>query len=210
MQRSTHQPLLECRKCRRLANQLKRLRESYPDYWNLPVPATGSAEAGILIVGLAPGLHGANRTGVPFAGDDSGKLLQKTLVELDLVGQVSITNAVKCLPIKNLPSSLEVKNCAKYLVYELERHLHNRNPVVFAMGGVAHRAIIAALALRQIDYPFSHGAVHLLSDMSLVSSYHCSRYNTHTGRLTPEMFKMALTKAKALSEGLLPGNSPHA
>ena len=143
MQSSTHQSLLNCRKCRRLANQLKRLRDYHPEYWNLPVPGTGSAEAAILIVGLAPGLHGANRTGVAFVGDDSGKLLHETLVELNLIGQVSITNAVKCLPIKNLPSSLEVKNCAKYLVYELERHLQNTHPVVFALGGVAHKAITA-------------------------------------------------------------------
>ena len=203
MESLINQSLLRCRKCRRLANQLKRLRDHYPDYWNLPVPASGSAEAAILIVGLAPGLHGANRTGVPFEGDDSGKLIRAAMSELDLVGHVAITNAVKCLPIKNLPSGPEVKNCSKYLVYELERHLENQNPVIFALGGVAHRAIIAALGLRQIDYPFSHGAVHLVAEMYLVNSYHCSRYNTQTGRLTLEMFKTALAKAKALSEAPL-------
>ena len=203
MQGPAHQSLLECRKCRRLANQLKQLRDHRPDYWNRPVPASGSSDAAILIVGLAPGLHGANRTGVPFAGDASGNLLHAILTELDLVEQVVITNAVKCLPIKNLPSSREVKNCSKYLVRELNRHALNENPVVFALGGVAHRAIIAAQGLRQADYVFTHGAVHRLADMSLVNSYHCSRYNTQTGRLTPAMFTRTLSKAKKLAQKLL-------
>ena len=164
------------------------------------MPASGSSDAAILIVGLAPGIHGANRTGVPFVGDASGNLLHATLTELDLVEQVVITNAVKCLPIKNLPSSREVKNCSKYLVRELNRHALNENPVVFALGGVAHRAIIAAQGLRQSDYAFTHGTVHRLADMSLINSYHCSRYNTQTGRLTPAMLKRTLSKAKKLAQ----------
>ena len=207
VQNPTHQCLLECRKCSRLVNQLNRLRVHHPDYWNRPVPASGSADAAILIVGLAPGLHGANRTGVPFVGDASGNLLHATLAELELMGQVIITNAVKCLPVKNLPSSREVKNCSKYLVHELNHHVQNKHHVVFALGGVAHRAIIAALGSRQADYPFSHGAVHRLVGISLVNSYHCSRYNTQTGRLTPAMFKWAMEKAKALVEMPLSGNS---
>ena len=203
MQDPAYQSQLECRKCTRLANQLMRLRDLHPDYWNRPVPASGSTDAAILIVGLAPGLHGANRTGVPFVGDASGNLLQAALAELDLVERVVITNAVKCLPIKNLPSGREVKNCSKYLVLELNRQALNENPVVFALGGVAHRAIIAALGLRQADYVFGHGAVHQLADMSLVNSYHCSRYNTQTGRLTPAMLKRTLSKAKKLAQKLL-------
>ena len=205
MQSPFNQSLLRCRKCRRLVNQLNRLQVLHPDYWNRPVLASGFADAPILIVGLAPGLHGANRTGVPFVGDASGNLLHEALVELELTGKVMITNAVKCLPIDNLPSSREVRNCRKFLVRELDQHVQNKNEVVFALGGLAHRAIISALGSRQADYPFSHGAVNRLADIVMVSSYHCSRYNTQTGRLTPTMFKWAMAKAKALAGMSLSG-----
>ncbi len=207
------QSLLACRKCRRLVKQLAKLRLSYPDYWNRPVPASLGSDAStinpivdtlivdtpILIVGLAPGMHGANKTGKPFVGDASGELLHATLKQLELQDKVIITNAVKCLPIKNLPNMKEVKNCSQYLVQELERHARQPTPVVFSLGGVAHRAVIGAMGLRQADYSFRHKAVHNLQKLTLVNSYHCSRYNTHTGRLTPAMFKSALAKAKALA-----------
>jgi len=196
---SFDEQLQSCRKCRRLSNQLKRLRESHPDYWNRPVPAAGDAASTILIVGLAPGMHGANKTGEPFVGDASGNLLNQALDQLDLRHRVRITNAVKCLPIKNLPSAKEVKNCSSFLAAELEFHLEKPHPVVFALGGLAHKAVIATLGLRQVDFPFGHGHVHHHERLALVDSYHCSRYNTQTGRLTLPMFLDALGKAQELA-----------
>ena len=192
--------LKDCRKCRRLTAQHKRLRDSHPDYWNLPVPASGPENASVLIVGLAPGMHGANRTGQPFTGDASGNLLHATLESLGLTDRVRITNAVKCLPLKNQPSGQEVRNCSGFLRQELDQLISAPGPVVLALGGVAHRAVIAALGLRQADYKFGHGAVHQLVQCTLVDSYHCSRYNTQTGRLTPSMFSSALTTVRDLAQ----------
>ena len=177
-----NQKLLNCRRCPRLTNQFKKLRVAHPDYWNRPVPASGPADARLLVVGLAPGLHGANKTGIPFTGDASGDLLNDVLRATGLIDRVRITNAVKCLPIKNLPSGREVSNCRPYLEQELPTVL-----VAIALGGVAHRAVIRALDLRQVDHAFAHGAVHTLGDLTLYDTYHCSRYNTQTGRLTRQM-----------------------
>jgi uracil-DNA glycosylase family 4 len=187
--------ILACRRCRRLTNQFKKLKDSHPEYWNRPVLASGKATQPLMIVGLAPGMHGANRTGVPFTGDSSGDLLFDVLDELDLADKVRITNAVKCLPIKNLPSSKEVKNCSRFLVKELDQHVTKRAPVLLALGGVAHRAVISMLGLRQADYSFGHGAVHRLDNLIMIDSYHCSRYNTQTGRLTRSMFRSVIKKA---------------
>ena len=185
---SAYSPIRNCQRCRRLANQLKRLQDTHPDYWNKPVPPHGVAEARLLIVGLAPGLHGANKTGIPFVGDASGHLLHDVLAELGLTERVRITNAVKCLPIKNLPSAREVRNCSGYLVDELDDHGRRSSATLLVLGGVAHRAVIRSLKGRQADFPFLHGAVHRLADLRIVDSYHCSRYNTQTGRLTRQMF----------------------
>jgi uracil-DNA glycosylase family 4 len=185
---SENRQLLACRKCRRLSNQLKRLRDSHPEYWNNPVPGSGTDSCSLMILGLAPGMHGANRSGVPFVGDSSGNLLGEVLKATKLMGRVKITNAVKCLPIKNLPSSREVQNCSRFLIREIGEHQLNANPVLLLLGGVAHRATISALGGKQSDYPFSHGAVHSINGVTLVDSYHCSRYNTQTGRLTYQMF----------------------
>ena len=195
MTRANHKSLLDCRSCRRLTHQLDKLRESHPDYWNRPVPATGPADASILVVGLAPGLKGANRTGIPFTGDASGELLHRVLDDLDLRATVRITNAVKCLPVKNLPSAREVRLCARHLRPELEQLALQANPVAIALGGVAHKAILACLAHRQADYPFAHAAVHNLPGFTLIDSYHCSRYNTQTRRLTPDMFRDVFASA---------------
>ena len=196
---SRDEQLQACKKCRRLSNQLTRLRESHPDYWNRPVPAAGDATSPILVVGLAPGMHGANKTGKPFVGDASGQLLNQALDQLGLQRRVRITNAVKCLPIKNLPSAKEVRNCSFFLAAELEAHLTKPNPVVFALGGLAHKAVIATLGLRQADCTFGHGHVHQHGHLWIVDSYHCSRYNTQTGRLTLPMFLDALGKAQQLA-----------
>jgi uracil-DNA glycosylase family 4 len=186
--------LAACRKCRKLSHQFKKLRVSHPDYWNKPVPASGNSTSKLLIVGLAPGMHGANRTGVPFKGDASGNLLFKTLEATELVDKVSITNAVKCLPIKNLPTGKEIGNCNHFLKAELICQ-REKGGVVLALGGVSHRAVIRALGLKQADYPFGHAAVHRLDAFDLVDTYHCSRYNTQTGRLTEAMFLDVLQTA---------------
>ncbi|MCB1693187.1 MAG: hypothetical protein KDI19_10505 [Pseudomonadales bacterium] len=162
----------------------------HPDYWNRPVPASGPARARLLIVGLAPGLHGANRTGKPFTGDDSGELLFSVLRELDIQRSVRITNAVKCLPPGNLPTSSEVDNCLEFLAAELVRYR-----TVLVLGGVAHRAVVKALKSRQSDFTFAHGAVHNIGSHCIVDSFHCSRYNTRTGRLTQQMFRTVVESA---------------
>ena len=191
-------PLADCRKCRRLSHQFKKLRVSHPDYWNQPVPATGHPDHRLLIVGLAPGMHGANRTGVPFAGDASGNLLFRALDAEALTRRVTITNAVKCLPIKNLPSGREIANCNGYLKSELS-DISQVQGVVLALGGVSHRAIIRALGLKQADYPFGHASIHRLEQFILIDTYHCSRYNTQTGRLTYEMFLDVVQTARNMA-----------
>ena len=184
----------------------------HPDYWNKPVPAFGDATAKLLIVGLAPGRHGANATGRTFTGDFAGILLYRTLHELGLASAAEsvrrdddlellgcrITNAVKCLPPQNKPTTSEVNTCNGFLAAELDTL--PADAVVFALGTVAHRAVLKALSLKQAEFPFAHGAQHRLNDNRwLVDSYHCSRYNTQTRRLTAEMFMNALAEAKRLA-----------
>ena len=199
-----------CRACPRLATFLDEVRDKYPAYYCRPVPPFGDDMARLLIVGLAPGMHGANRTGRPFTGDHAGIMLYETLHkfgfstqresasaddELRLVN-ARITNAVKCLPPANKPVGAEVNTCNAFLANEL-RSLAEGS-VVVALGGIAHRAILRALELRQADYKFGHEALHDLGSMTLLDSYHCSRYNTNTGRLTAEMFEAVFARAKAL------------
>ncbi len=202
----------DCRRCPRLAGFLAELRGAHPDYWNRPVPAFGDSAAKLLIVGLAPGRHGANATGRPFTGDFAGILLYRTLHEIGLASAAEsvrsnddlrllgcrITNAVKCLPPQNKPTTAEVNTCNGYLAAELEA-LPAR-AVVLALGTIAHRAVLKAFSLKQADFRFAHGARHrLLEDRWLVDSYHCSRYNTQTGRLTAQMFASVLEEAKHLA-----------
>ena len=199
-----------CRACPRLAAFLDDVNERYPDYHCKPVPPFGDDEARFLIVGLAPGMHGANRTGRPFTGDHAGILLYEMLHrfgfstrreslaaddELRLQG-CRITNAVKCLPPENKPVGAEINTCNSFLSSEL-RTLR-AGSVVMALGGIAHRAIIKALGLRQADYKFAHAAVHDLGDVRMLDSYHCSRYNTNTGRLTNEMFENVFATAREM------------
>lgn len=181
-----------------MQRQFRQLRKTFPDYWNRPVPPTGNPDASLLVVGLAPGKHGANCTGVPFKGDAAGELLYGVLEAFGLTHKVRITNAVKCLPVANLPNTGEVDNCRRFLEAELDTPR-----VILALGGIAHRATLKALGLPLAPYKFAHGVVHTLGARLLVDSYHCSRYNTQTGRLTEAMFRDVVELA-ATRAGLLP------
>jgi uracil-DNA glycosylase family 4 len=195
-----------CRLCPRLADFLDTVREQQPDYHALPVDSFGKEKSLFLIVGLAPGMHGANRTGRPFTGDHAGGLLYATLHKfgfasasepLDASQQPNaalqlhgcrITNAVRCLPPQNKPQPSEIKQCNGYLVQELAAL--PSGAAVLALGTVAHKAVLMALKLRQSDFSFGHGVQHdLPSGVRLFDSYHCSRYNTQTKRLTTPMFE---------------------
>ena len=191
----------ECRRCDRLATFLDEVRAKYPDYFAKPVPSFGDPQARLLVVGLAPGMHGANATGRPFTGDHAGVLLYETLHQFGFASQAEalaaddglelldcrITNAVRCLPPQNKPIGSEINTCNDFLKTELETLAPGA--VILVLGGVAHRAVLKALSLRQADYKFGHGAEFALpGDLRLISSYHCSRYNTQTRRLTPAMF----------------------
>jgi uracil-DNA glycosylase family 4 len=200
-----------CRLCPRLAKFLDQIAETNPGYYCKPVPPFGDALARLLIVGLAPGMHGANRTGRPFTGDHAGILLYRMLHEfgfgdrpeslaaddgLSLIN-CRITNAVKCLPPDNKPVGAEISTCNRFLQNELRGMGHHS--VVLALGGIAHKAVIRALRLRQADHPFAHGAIHRVDErLQLLDSYHCSRYNTNTGRLTAEMFRGIFAMARNL------------
>lgn len=200
----------DCRACPRLATFLDEVQERYPDYYCRPVPPFGDAAARFLIVGLAPGMHGANRTGRPFTGDHAGILLYQMLHRFGFSSEAEslaaddplvltncrITNAVKCLPPDNKPVGAEINTCNAFLINELAAL--PKASVVLALGGIAHRAIIKALKLRQAEYKFGHEALHDLGDFRLLDSYHCSRYNTNTGRLTEAMFSSVFEKARAL------------
>ena len=199
-----------CRACPRLADFLESVSSRNPDYYCRPVPPFGDRAARLLIVGLAPGMHGANRTGRPFTGDHAGILLYRTLHkfgfathpdsiaaddELSLL-DCRITNAVKCLPPDNKPVGAEINTCNAYLANELATL--PASSVVLALGGIAHRAVVKALGGRQADFNFAHAAVHDVTPVRLLDSYHCSRYNTNTGRLTTEMFEAVFAKARTL------------
>ncbi|MFT4799553.1 MAG: uracil-DNA glycosylase family 4 [Candidatus Azotimanducaceae bacterium] len=173
----------------------------FPDYWNRPVAGSGPFSA-LTIVGLAPGLHGANKTGIPFTGDASGILLFKVLGQLGIVDQVRITNAVKCAPPQNKPLTSERRNCRKFLNEELSDIGARSGPaVLFCLGRIAHEEVLRSQDLNLKDYPFGHGHVHQLSDaLWLVDSYHCSRYNIQTNRLTESMFRTAVQCAAKLAQ----------
>lgn len=200
----------KCRRCPRLAKHLAQSRKDHPDYHSAPVPAFGDADPRLLIVGLAPGMHGANRTGRPFTGDHAGIILYRTLhehgfasaPESDLGDDLSltearITNAVKCLPPANKPVGAEINNCNRFLTAEL--NALSRPVVVLALGGIAHRAVVRSLGLRQVDHAFGHAAEHAVDEgMTLIDSYHCSRYNTQTRRLTEPMFSAVFVRIRQI------------
>ncbi len=199
-----------CRACERLAGFLDDVKERYPAYYCRPVPPFGDPAARLLIVGLAPGMHGANATGRPFTGDHAGILLYETLHAygfatrdrsesvddgLELV-DCRITNAVKCLPPDNKPVGAEINTCNGFLAAELATL--PADGIVLALGGIAHRAVVKALGLRQADFKFAHAALHDIGDFRMLDSYHCSRYNTNTGRLTADMFSDVFRQARSL------------
>ncbi len=200
-----------CRLCPRLAELLERVRAAHPDYHARPVPPFGDPDARLLIVGLAPGMHGANRTGRPFTGDHAGILLYDTLFQqgfsnrpasthredgLELRG-CRITNAVKCLPPQNKPLGAEITACNRFLRAELEDLPDGA--VILALGAVAHRAVLRAEGRKLSDSPFAHAHRHPLSrGRWLLDSYHCSRYNTQTRRLTPAMFQDVFDAARQI------------
>ena len=173
----------------------------FPDYWNRPVPGSGPSTA-LTIIGLAPGLHGANKTGIPFTGDASGVLLFKVLAQLGIVDQVRITNAVKCAPPQNKPLTSERRNCQKFLREELTTAQTSSGPgVLFCLGRIAHEEVLRSLGRNQREFQFGHGHVHQISDtLWLVDSYHCSRYNIQTNRLTESMFRTAVQYAAKLAQ----------
>ncbi len=204
------EPESDCALCPRLARFRQANREAYPDFHNAPVPSFGDRDARLLIVGLAPGLKGANRTGRPFTGDYAGDLLYRTLSEFgfargtyarradDGLAPVGcrITNAVRCVPPENKPTGAEARTCRRFLEAEIESLRELR--AILALGTLAHGAVLGALGLTRSHFPFGHGALHRLpGGLWLADSYHCSRYNTNTGRLTPEMFESVFAELRA-------------
>jgi uracil-DNA glycosylase family 4 len=203
----------ECTRCPRLASFLAESHAKYPSYWCRPVPAFGAAEPSIVIVGLAPGMQGANRTARAFTGDYAGVLLYQTLYDLGLATQPTsvsyddplklintrIVNSVKCVPPENKPLPDEIRRCNDFLRAEIGKLKSAR--VYVALGRIAHDAFLSAMDLKRSKFVFGHAAEHPLGQARhLIDSYHCSRYNTQTRRLTPEMFKAALSRACKLAE----------
>ncbi|WNO55111.1 uracil-DNA glycosylase [Stakelama saccharophila] len=204
------EPPHDCPRCPRLVDLRRDLRAEHPDWWNAPVHAFGDERAWLGIIGLAPGKHGANRTGRPFTGDYAGDLLFATLDKfglshgtyasrpddgLALHGAV-IVNAVRCLPPQNKPTPREIATCRPFLDRQIEALPDLR--VLVALGRIAHDSVLRAFGEKLSDRKFAHGAEHRLSGrIVLVDSYHCSRYNTNTRRLTPEMFEAVFAQALA-------------
>src|SRR5271165_5452381 len=201
-------PVRNCSLCPRLAAFRDAGRDAHPDWFNAPVPSWGGLDARLLVVGLAPGLKGANRTGRPFTGDHAGVLLYATLLKFGLAQGVyqadpddglqlrncRIANAVRCVPPANLPLPAEITTCNRFLAAELQAMPNLQ--AVLALGVTAHAAVLKACGIPPTRIRFRHGALHTLPDgLLLADSYHVSRYNTNTGRLTAEMFEAALAAA---------------
>lgn len=201
----------DCGLCPRLVAYRGANRKAHPDWFNRPVPSFGRLDAPILVLGLAPGVSGANRTGRPFTGDFAGDLLFSTLLKfgfargtyagtredgLELLG-CRITNTVRCVPPENKPTPQEATTCRVFLNASLEAMPKLR--VIIALGRIAHDNAIKALSLRAVDFPFGHGSEHEVPrGITLIDSYHCSRYNTNTGRLTTAMFEDVFERAQRL------------
>lgn len=208
-----NEPGRDCPHCPRLVAFRHENRAAYPDFHNAPVASFGPIDARLLVVGLAPGLKGANRTARPFTGDYAGDLLYPTLRAFGFMQgrygarpddgvaltDCRITNAVRCVPPQNRPVGAEIKACRPFLMGEFGA-MQNLSAIV-ALGVVSHNATLAALGYRQSAFKFTHGAMHAIEvedrPVLLADSYHCSRYNTNTGRLTPEMFADVFAMVRA-------------
>ncbi len=205
---TAHQPPPDCPLCPRLAAFRDKNRTAFPDFFNAPVPSFGTLDAPLLIVGLAPGLKGANRTGRPFTGDYAGELLYGSLTRhglargtyaarsddgFELVG-VRISNAVRCVPPENKPLPAEIKTCRPFLAAEIAAMPNLK--AILTLGQISHGSVSSVLELKKKDHKFAHGARHDAGRVTLNASYHCSRYNTNTGVLTQAMFDAAMAAAK--------------
>ena len=203
------EPDPDCPRCPRLANFRAAARAREPAWFNAPVPSFGDPDARLLIVGLAPGMQGANRTGRPFTGDYAGDLLYATLLEYGFASGVyrarpddglklvdcRISNAVRCVPPQNKPLPVEINTCRAFLSATIETMPRLR--AIVALGRVAHDTVLKLLALRAAAAPFAHGAMHQAGSIRLYDSYHCSRYNTNTRVLTPDMFRRVFATVRA-------------
>jgi uracil-DNA glycosylase len=202
-------PDRDCPLCPRLAEFRAQARAREPTWFNAPVPSFGKLDARLLIVGLAPGMQGANRTGRPFTGDYAGDLLYATLLEYGFAEgdyqarpddgfrlvDCRISNAVHCVPPQNKPLPVEINTCRQYLARTIETMPNVR--AIVPLGRIAHDTVLKILKLRSAAAPFGHGAVHEVGRLKLYDSYHCSRYNTNTRVLTPEMFRSVFARVKA-------------
>ena len=208
MTRPSGMPGRDCPRCPRLVAFRNAWREREPQWFNAPVDSFGPLEARLLIVGLAPGLRGANRTGRPFTGDYAGDLLYTTLKDfgfargtyrasaddgLELV-DCRITNAVRCVPPENKPTPQEITTCRDFLAATVKEM--PRLAAVLALGRIAHDTVVVASGARRSAFAFGHGRAHALGALTLFDSYHCSRYNTNTGVLTPQMFRDVFAQAR--------------
>jgi uracil-DNA glycosylase family 4 len=202
------QPALNCPLCPRLAEFRAGNRQGHPDWFNAPVPSFGPVDAGLLIVGLAPGLKGANRTGRPFTGDFAGDLLYRTLIEFGFAsghyGQrpddgltlkgCRITNAVRCVPPENKPTPAEINTCRDFLKPTIAEMPKLR--AIVTLGRISHETTVRSLGHKLREAAFSHGGKAQLGALAVFSSYHCSRYNTNTGVLTPVMFRAVFASVR--------------
>jgi uracil-DNA glycosylase len=203
-------PARDCADCPRLSAFRAANRAQFPDFWNAPVPSFGEGQARVLVVGLAPGLRGANRTGRPFTGDYAGELLYATLIDFGFASgtydrrpddglklvDCAIVNAVRCVPPQNKPTPEEIAACRRYLAPAIAAL--PRLKVLLALGRIAHESALRALKLKASAFPFAHGARHPLNGrLTLFDSYHCSRYNTNTGVLTEAMFREVFASIRA-------------
>lgn len=209
------EPSRDCPLCPRLAEFRDEQRIAHPDWFNAPVPTFGDPDAWLAIVGLAPGMHGANRTGRPFTGDFAGVLLYRTLSRFGLaegtydarpddgfkLSGAMIVNAVRCLPPQNKPTTQEINTCRPFLVGALSAL--PKVKVILALGQIAHHSVAKSLGLKLSATPFKHGGVHELPEGKLlIDSYHCSRYNQNTRVLTEDMFEAVFRKAVDIQSGL--------
>jgi uracil-DNA glycosylase len=219
MTRPSGMPGRDCPRCPRLVAFREEWRAREPDWFNAPVESFGAADAALLIVGLAPGLRGANRTGRPFTGDYAGDLLYATLLEygfakgeyqarpddgLQLV-DCRITNAVRCVPPENKPTPEEIATCRQFLLATIDEM--PRLQAILALGRIAHETTVVARGGRRSQYPFAHGAVHAIGGLKLFDSYHCSRYNTNTGVLTTPMFRAVFSAIRAEIDAKAPASA---